>query len=641
MFRLEQGVRIDTNEKRATSRCISIILEAIDNGFCGQEPPNEVLTEGFQSKLSGDALCLVEDTPKHSRARMGARLVNPVKLDIERVIDWLSECEGRHHRICQPTWNEKLMQIFLVDVKARRIVSYPSAKCDYIALSYVWGGVDQSIPVAGKSGGSLSMALPATIEDAMSLANALGKQYLWVDSICINQMDQAERLKQIGLMSGIYQGAYMTIIAMSGTSANAGLARVGHTPIVQHQAQFRTKSGTVVGIGPTLGYLISQMPWAKRAWTFQEAILSQRCLYLTEFQAYFECNAMQCCESLDILQCCESFEDSRLSVSQDPYEYTNYKINHVFKPAGPGELRNPFVPGLITGDTESLRRYGTLVEKYKTRVLTYESDAINAFASILQAMEGSFFPSGFVLGLPVSALHCALLWEKINAHSGKQIPDFPSWTWASWSGPVRMAHIDHIYQGANDFAEGHRGHLGQELTIWRKGPNGITKIFAESQYDRSYSGSAIRKESLEWRDLPLENTKCLHSLHNMSFEEAEHVLCVECYQLKFVFNPRHPKHSKSGHGHTFATATYGADIEFIVPDGSEILSSLHSTKERRYLVIAVTAKFGPLGRQYHLLGIEPVGQFWKRVGTLRISVHLDKLDALRALRPCRTRVLLI
>ena len=63
----------------------------------------------------------------------------------------------------------------------------------------------------------------------MSLVNALGKQYLWVDSICINKMDQAEKLKQIGLMSDIYQGAYMTIIAMLGTSANAGLARVGHS----------------------------------------------------------------------------------------------------------------------------------------------------------------------------------------------------------------------------------------------------------------------------------------------------------------------------------------------------------------------------------------------------------------------------
>ena len=604
----------------------------------GELAPSEVLTQSFRTMQPGDALCLVEDTPEHSRARMGARFVNPVALDIGYVLDWLSECESRHHRLCQSTWNEKLMQTFLIDVKARKIMGYPSAKCDYIALSYVWGGVDQSIPVAGKAGGSLSMALPATIEDAVSLVNALGKQYLWVDSICINQMDQAEKQKQIALMSDIYQGAYMTIIAMSGTSANAGLARVGHPQIVQCQAQFSTKSGVIVSIGPTLGYQISKMPWAGRAWTFQEAILSQRCLYLTDFQAYFECNAIQCYESLDISQSCESFEDPLLSVSQDPREHTNDKIGHVVKPAGRGELRNPCVPGLIMNNAERLRQYNALVEKYKSRAMTLESDALNAFAGILQAMEGSLFPSGFIFGLPVSALHCALLWEKADANVGKQNRDFPSWTWASWSGPVRMAHVDYVYQKGNDIAE---GHLGQDLTIWRKGPNGITKLFAESSQDRTSS-----KESYKWRDLPLENTECLDSLGNMSSKDAEHVLCVECYQLSFIFmhprRPKRPKHSY-GYGYTFTTDTYGEDIVFTASHASEIFKSPPSrTQQWRYLVIAATDNFGPPGKQYHLLGIKLVGkQFWKRVDVLSISVDSDRWHALYQLHPCRTRVLLI
>ena len=602
MFRLEQGVEIDTEEKRATSRCINVILS----------------TESYLSRHSGDALCLVEDTPEHSRARMGARFVNPVELDIGHVLGWLSECESRHPRICQPTWNEKLMQTFLVDVKARRIVGYPSAKCDYIALSYVWGGVDQSIPVAGKAGGSLSMPLPATIEDAMSLVNALGKQYLWVDSICINQMDQAEKPEQIGLMSDIYQGAYMTIIAMSGTSANAGLARVGHTPIIQHQAQFSTKRGTVLGIGPTLGYLISQMPWAKRAWTLQEAILSQRCLYLTQFQAYFECNAMQCCESLDISQCCESFQNPRLSVSHDPQDHTDWNTYHVIKPAGQGELRNSFVPGLITGDIASLGRYGKLLEQYRSRTLTYESDAMNAFAGILQAMERSIFTSGFVLGLPVSALHCALLWEKVDADIGKQNREFPSWTWASWSGAVRMAHVDDIYLKTDNLAE---GHLRQNLRIWRKGPNGIKKIFAKPLRER------FLNESYKWREQPPLGAFCLDYLHKMSSKKAKNVLCIECYALRFVCNPGSPN----------------ADIVFDVSGGSDFSNSPRFLKQQEtYLVIAATDNPGLPGKEYHLLGIEPANlPFERRVGILKISVHLDQMHALHALRPCRRRVLLI
>ena len=200
-----------------------------------------------------------------------------------------------------------------------------------------------------------------------------------------------------------------------------------------------------------------------------------------------------------------------------------------------------------------------------------------------------------------------------------------------------MAHVDHIYRQGNDLAE---GHLGQNLTIWRKSPNGITKIFAESPYDRTFSN-----ESYKWRDLPLENTECLDSLDNMSFKDAEHVLCVECYQLNFVFmsprRPKQPKHSY-GYSYTFTTDTYGEDIVFNASYASEILKTPPSmTEQWRYLVIAASDKI-PSEKQYHLLDIEPVGnQFWKRVDFMSISVELDRWPALHKLHPCRTRILLI
>ena len=38
--------------------------------------------------------------------------------------------------------------------------------------------------------------------------------------------------------------------------------------------------------------------WASRGWTFQEAVLSRRCLFFTDQQMYFECNSMSCFESI-------------------------------------------------------------------------------------------------------------------------------------------------------------------------------------------------------------------------------------------------------------------------------------------------------------------------------------------------------
>ena len=434
IFRLEQGVSIDTKQKRAMSRCVSVILEFVDKKYCGFSKPAELPTQNHHSKFSADALCLVEDDPKRSGTRLRARYVNPTELNVDLVVSWLTECGRRHSQSCQPVWTEELKRICLIDVEERKIVAYPSARCDYIALSYVWGGVNQEVQDAGKFGTSLSLPLPQTIEDAMSLTKALGKQYLWVDSICIDQVHWDHKVEQIGLMSNIYEGAYMTIIAMSGTSANAGLARVGPTSTVHHQVQFTTKSGTVLGIGPTLSYLIAQLPWAKRAWTFQEAILSPRCLYITEFQAYFECNSIQCCESLD---------NSQLSSYQETQEAKD-KYGQVFTKTGDGELRNPFFSGQDTNQRERLLRYCTLVEQYKQRALSFESDAMNAFAGILQASERAYFPDGFILGLPRIAMHCALLWEKVDADVGQENRDFPSWTWLSWTGSVRMKFVDEI-----------------------------------------------------------------------------------------------------------------------------------------------------------------------------------------------------
>ncbi|ORY19522.1 hypothetical protein BCR34DRAFT_552312 [Clohesyomyces aquaticus] len=56
------------------------------------------------------------------------------------------------------------------------------AEC--LALSYIWGGVQQR-SVSGSS--SLHDQLGATIEHAIRAAQALGHRYIWVDSICIDQ----------------------------------------------------------------------------------------------------------------------------------------------------------------------------------------------------------------------------------------------------------------------------------------------------------------------------------------------------------------------------------------------------------------------------------------------------------------------
>lgn len=134
----------------------------------------------------------------------------------------------------------------------------------------------------------------------MTLVEKLGKQYLWGDSVCINQNKEEEKLEQIDITSEIYPGAYATIVTLSSAMAHAGLPRVISKKSGYHQLSCTIDGTRLVGLGPTLSQLVWVLPLGGRAGTFQEALLSQRCIYINKYQTYFECNSMQCCELLDV-----------------------------------------------------------------------------------------------------------------------------------------------------------------------------------------------------------------------------------------------------------------------------------------------------------------------------------------------------
>ena len=67
--------------------------------------------------------------------------------------------------------------------------------------------------------------LPATLEDATKLVRDLGKKYIWIDSLCIEQDDAKDKSAQIDLMDLIYESAWLTIVTLSGTAADSELSK--------------------------------------------------------------------------------------------------------------------------------------------------------------------------------------------------------------------------------------------------------------------------------------------------------------------------------------------------------------------------------------------------------------------------------
>ena len=359
--------------------------------------------------------------------------VNDAELDVGQIHMWINRCCKHHSGTCALQTSPQLHLIRLIDTYRRKLVLYSEThSSDYIALSYVWGsGYRATFPGERSIG-----PLPRTLEDGISLVRKLGKRYLWVDSICINQADEADKQEQIALMDSIYSGAWLTIVAISASSADIGMSRIRNSSTTQDQFMWRGQH--FVSSGRTLGQQVSRSRWCSRAWTFQEALLSPRCLYLADEQAYFECNSSISSESLD--------DFDSIFHTQD---------NTVFMKSlrsGEGLFRNPFArrrrPDDIFGkalDVDGSLQYDRLLKQYSRREMTDDGDSINAFGGILKQLTDRYFPEGFFQGIPVEDLPACLLWEHLQPPEGRQ--GFPAWSWAGWKGELHVTRASEAHAG--------------------------------------------------------------------------------------------------------------------------------------------------------------------------------------------------
>jgi hypothetical protein len=106
-----------------------------------------------------------------------------------------------------------------------------------VALSYVWGEdpffrtTKSEFTSLQRKGGlrESHIILPKTIKDAMLVVEMIGERFLWVDSLCIIQDDAAHKKEMISAMGSLYMHSLLTIVAMTGCNADAGLFRSDHT----------------------------------------------------------------------------------------------------------------------------------------------------------------------------------------------------------------------------------------------------------------------------------------------------------------------------------------------------------------------------------------------------------------------------
>lgn len=129
-------------------------------------------TDLRRSEMAGESVALATDDASPGRKVGNARLLSPY-LDYTLPRKALETCLREHATTCRVGSPRELLDTRMIDVVNRKTVSCPE-QCDYIALSYVWGGV---MPAEGALEAG---TLPQTIEDAITVTRHLGRRYLWV-----------------------------------------------------------------------------------------------------------------------------------------------------------------------------------------------------------------------------------------------------------------------------------------------------------------------------------------------------------------------------------------------------------------------------------------------------------------------------
>ncbi|VUC25103.1 unnamed protein product [Clonostachys rosea] len=403
-----------------------------------------------------------------------ARIVSRSHVDMKVIESWIAHCDVYHKHICHRPYDTYLLPkapLSFIDVYNLCIVSHPPVDKDdppprYIALSYVWGNAQVQLALKenieelrrpGAFGEGGAFILPRTVRDAIELTAELGVPYLWVDSVCIVQDDADSQKEQLQGMGAVYANAYLTIVASSSEDANAGIPRVGSSPVsdtkkepvqrvitIPENPLIRTQGRESLD-QETLDS--SSLKWNTRGWTLQEKVFSRRLLGLGH-KATWTCFGGEWTEDVSLPS--ERFQAQPITSRNDKKKM-----------------------GIVTWP--SIGEYSTLAAEYARRDLTWSTDAINAFLGVMTPM-AAWFPGGLLHGIAEYTFDIGMLWDvgpagmHLRRGPGTVQPlhatnfKHPSWSWVSWQGDLRFD----MWKAAEDYSFPRGPVILHPLATWHK-----------------------------------------------------------------------------------------------------------------------------------------------------------------------------
>jgi hypothetical protein len=366
---------------------------------------------------------------------MKGRLVRetPDESVLNRIRGWVTDCD-KHDRCSQQDRTMPTRVIDVGDEESGNIVKLVETTTDdqerYIALSYCWGvGTKQytttQATVAERKQGIDVSHLPKTFQDAIKLSRLLGVRYLWIDSLCICQDQIHEWERESAKMAMVYANAYLTVAATGVDSSEGGLffSRKPPRSIELPHTSGKT-SGTLLAYPLQLDtevikYYHVEMrdePLTKRAWGFQERVLSRRILHFAQHQVYYECMEGTCAE--DGLTLTDRFQHA--FYTSDKTEMNDKSFSRKSRLELPSD--------------ELIQQWYGLIWGYGPRNLTCTSDKLPAMSGLARIYQG-LLQDEYLAGIWKRSILDGICWQGLDC---SPVPNdeyrAPSWSWASLDG---------------------------------------------------------------------------------------------------------------------------------------------------------------------------------------------------------------
>ncbi|KAH7308592.1 heterokaryon incompatibility protein-domain-containing protein [Stachybotrys elegans] len=362
-----------------------------------------------------------------------------------KALRWAQDCLQKcvdGHTLCKTLDNSKLPPLVLdlgcanqdgnPDCPADiRLYKSEDTRARYVCLSYCWGGpveirLTKERYRSYTNNISWSM-LPKGYQDAIELTRKLGIRYIWIDSLCIIQDDNADWEIQASLMTEIFQNAYLTIAGTKSRNPNDGYFSVSPAKYKSSRIEHEDKEGTLrhAYVRCTIPHFFStkaargtdyspgDFPLLQRGWVFQERLLSPRLLHLGDVEMAWECNETCACECIG---------ETRTYDSEPRWVHTKGKHARNLAKATSWKDLQP--------------EWRSIVEHYTRTNLTFDKDIFPAISGVVKDMQ-RFRSDQYLAGIWESSALEDLAWLTVN--SNRPRPEAwraPSWSWASVKSPI-------------------------------------------------------------------------------------------------------------------------------------------------------------------------------------------------------------